>query len=420
MLSSRRSTAATGATTPSSAQLRPPNAIIETPTALIPYTTSAPRSRWPAAAAFASEAKTATLAPITSSTLQTSGRSRRRVASYWSSCRRVRLPMNRSIVQSTRPNRRSSFGGRRIDGEAVGVVGVALRGAHLLGVPVLPDRALAQQPVRRQPGAGQDERSPPAIAGQDHGAGQPADHLHQPAGDEVHREPERRPGDAEVEVAGGGQVSGESWVFEVADASGPDARLGQLIVEPGRGALAEAGADRLVERREHLEQHEDDGGERQGDGEIGATLDRADQHAHGDAERGRQHAPQHQHRPPDGGQRGIGLRQHADDLPLVAGEQALRDGREPRTVDGVLTPLDTATASAMGRPLPMCDRWRRPRVRQIEGNVCSTVCRSVYRLSAPAATALRRNCGAIATRLQSPLLCQRSKGLVCGDATAPS
>ena len=38
---------------------------------------------------------------------------------------------------------------RRIDGQPVGVVGVALRGANLGRVPILPHRALAQQPMRR-------------------------------------------------------------------------------------------------------------------------------------------------------------------------------------------------------------------------------------------------------------------------------
>ena len=50
--------------------------------------------------------------------------------------------------------------GGRIDGEPVGVFGVALRGPHLLGVAVAPDPALAQQPVRRQPRAAEDAAAP--------------------------------------------------------------------------------------------------------------------------------------------------------------------------------------------------------------------------------------------------------------------
>ena len=51
MAGSRRSTAATGAAAPSSAQLRPPNAIALAPTATCAKTTTRPRSRRPAAAA---------------------------------------------------------------------------------------------------------------------------------------------------------------------------------------------------------------------------------------------------------------------------------------------------------------------------------------------------------------------------------
>ena len=52
----------------------------------------------------------------------------------------------------------------------------------------------------------------------------------------------------EVEVAGDGEVAGELGVFEVAHAGRADAGLGQSVVEPGRGAVAEVGADRLVDR----------------------------------------------------------------------------------------------------------------------------------------------------------------------------
>ena len=106
---SRRSTAATGAAAPSSAQLNPPNAIIETPMALCTYTTASPRLMRPAVAALASIQKHQTFAEITRSMLQITGRSRRRVAAYCSSCRRVRRAMKRSMVQPARPKRRSSL-----------------------------------------------------------------------------------------------------------------------------------------------------------------------------------------------------------------------------------------------------------------------------------------------------------------------
>jgi hypothetical protein len=63
----------------------------------------------PEAAASASAQNTKTFADTTSSRLQITGRSRRRVAAYCSSCRRVRRAMKRSIVQPERPNNRSSL-----------------------------------------------------------------------------------------------------------------------------------------------------------------------------------------------------------------------------------------------------------------------------------------------------------------------
>ena len=74
----------------------------------------------------------------------------------------------------------------RIHRQPVGVVGVALRAAHLLGVAVAPDRALAQQPVRRQPRAREHDRRPPRVPGEDHGGRDAADHLDHAVGDEVH------------------------------------------------------------------------------------------------------------------------------------------------------------------------------------------------------------------------------------------
>ena len=49
----------------------------------------------------------------------------------------------------------------------------------------------------------------------------------------------------------------------MAHARRPHARLGQPVVEPGRRAVAEVGADRLVDRREHLQQDEDDADDRE-------------------------------------------------------------------------------------------------------------------------------------------------------------
>jgi hypothetical protein len=85
-----RSDAATGAAAPSSAQLSPPKAIALAPTATWANTTTRSRLSWPLAAASASAQKTTRLAATTRVTLQTRGRSRSRVARYWSSCSRRR------------------------------------------------------------------------------------------------------------------------------------------------------------------------------------------------------------------------------------------------------------------------------------------------------------------------------------------
>ena len=58
------------------------------------------------------------------------------------------------------PEEPQLLGGRRVDREPVGVVRVALRLAHFLGVAVAPDGALAQQPVRGEPGAGEQAAAP--------------------------------------------------------------------------------------------------------------------------------------------------------------------------------------------------------------------------------------------------------------------
>ncbi len=153
--------------------------------------------------------------------------------------------------------------GGRIDREPIRVVGVALRAAHFVGVAVAPDPALAQQPVRRQPGAAEHDRRPPGVGGEDDGGREAGDHLDQAAGDEVHRDRQRRAGHAEIEIARDGEVVGQLRILEVAHAGRAHARVGQPVVEPGGRAIAEVGAHRLVDGIEHLEQDEDDADQRE-------------------------------------------------------------------------------------------------------------------------------------------------------------
>ena len=118
------------------------------------------------------------------------------------------------------------------------------------------------------------------------------------------------------------KVVGQCGVFEMTHAGRPHARLGQPVVEPGGGPISEIGADRLVDRCEHLQQdeHSADKGERAG--QAIAALHGAHEHAHRDGEDGRQHTAQQEQGPPDNGKPGVCLRQYREEFPLVAIAQA--------------------------------------------------------------------------------------------------
>ena len=96
---------------------------------------------------------------------------------------------------------------RRIDGQAVRVVRLALGAAHFVRVAIAPHRALAQQPVRHEPPAGEYQRRPPGKREENDGRGEAADHPDESAGDEVHRVRQRRSGHTEIEVTRYGEVA---------------------------------------------------------------------------------------------------------------------------------------------------------------------------------------------------------------------
>ena len=123
--------------------------------------------------------------------------------------------------------------------------------------------------------------------------------------------------------------AGQSRILEVPHARRADARLGQPVVEPGGGAIAEVGAERLVDRRQHLQQDEDDADKGEGPGRGVAALHGADEHAHRDAERRRQHAARDEHDPPRDREPSIGLRQHGEELPLLPVAQPLPERHGP-------------------------------------------------------------------------------------------
>ena len=102
---SSRSTAATGAAAPSSAQLSPPNAIRLVPTAAWAKTTIRPSP----SPLVASAQKTIALPATITTRLVITERSRILVARYCSSCSVDRLAVNRSMTQPASPNRRSSL-----------------------------------------------------------------------------------------------------------------------------------------------------------------------------------------------------------------------------------------------------------------------------------------------------------------------
>ena len=191
--------------------------------------------------------------------------------------------------------------GRGVHGEAIRVLGVALRTAHLRRLAVVPHGAFAQQPVRGEPGAGQERRRPPAIPEQEQRARHASDHLREAAGDEVHRDRERRARHPEVEVARDRQVVGELGILEVTHPRRHHGRRREPVVEKGRGPIAEVGADRLMHRDEHLHEQESRAGKGQRPAEGLTPLDGPDEHAHREGEDGRRQPAQDERRPPGRG-----------------------------------------------------------------------------------------------------------------------
>ena len=86
------------------------------------------------------------------------------------------------------------------------------------------------------------------------------------------------------------------------------AGLGEPVVEPCGGAVAEIGRDRLMNRAEHLKQHEDRAGKHERAGEEIAALHGIDKHAHRDRDRRRQDPSQQEDRPPRSGDAGVCFR----------------------------------------------------------------------------------------------------------------
>ena len=212
---------------------------------------------------------------------------------------------------------------------------MALRLAHLRRLAVAPHRALAQQPVRGEPCAREQQRGPPRVGGEHDRRGETAHQLHQPGGDEIHRDEQRRAGDAEIEIPGHREVADEPGVLEVAHAGRADAGSREAVVQPRRGAAPEIGADGVVNRREHLQQDEHDADEPERRRQVVTPLDRSHQAPHRDGEQCGQRPAQHEERPPRDGQRAVGLWQHARERPLLTRAQPLdHQSRSPASLLG--------------------------------------------------------------------------------------
>ena len=326
MAGSRRSTAATGAEAPSSAQLMPPKAMALTPTATCANTTTCPRSSRPEAAADASDQKTATLAVRHEQ--QAPGerllpQARRLVLEPVQQRPLAHEPLHRPVGQAEEAQllRRG-----RIHGEPVGVLRVPLRLADRLGVSVAPDRALPQQPVRAEPRPGQHEGRPPRVAEQDDRGGEPRDDQDEPRGDELDVDVHGRPGHSRVELPSHGQVGGELRVLEVPHPRRPHARFGQPVIEPGRHPAPEVGADRLVDRVEHLQEDEHHPDDRERRRQPLAPLHRPDEGPHGNGEPRRQQAAQEKDGPPGKRQPSVRPGQDGKELPLRPLTQSTQHG----------------------------------------------------------------------------------------------
>ncbi len=109
----------------------------------------------------------------------------------------------------------------------------------------------------------------------------------------------------------------------MAHPQGTNARLGQTVIEPGRGSVAKVSAQGLMDWAEDLEEDEHAADEGQRGSERPTALHRADEHAHGNGENGGQRAAQQQDEPPQASENRVGPGQDAEELPLVAPTQPL-------------------------------------------------------------------------------------------------
>ena len=94
-----------------------------------------------------------------------------------------------------------------------------------------------------------------------------------------------------------------------------------------------------MDRGQGLQRDEDGRHERERQRQRLAALHGADEHSGGEGHERREHAAQREDRPPGGGERTIRLRQHGEELPLVARAEALDHGVAGSPAGDPTTPL---------------------------------------------------------------------------------
>ena len=103
---------------------------------------------------------------------------------------------------------------------------------------------------------------------------------------------------------------------------GPEARAGQLVVEPGGGAVADVRAERGMQRAQDLQQDEQHADDAERNGQRLMMLDGVDDEAGRDREPGRKQAAQGQQGPPARCQCPVGMPERGGKLQLLPVAQA--------------------------------------------------------------------------------------------------
>ena len=187
----------------------------------------------------------------------------------------------------------------------------------------LPHSALAQQPVSRQPGEHEQQCGPPVKRGQQDGCADTDHEVDQPAGDEVHRDLERRAHHAEIEVTSHREIGGQLGTFEVSDSGRCHTDRDEPVVEMGCHSRTEVRRDHLMQRLRDQQQCKRHTHHHQWTDQRDVAGDRTDQPPERDGGDRRKHAAQHDQYPPTDRVDRRGTSQGAEELPLLPTSQPI-------------------------------------------------------------------------------------------------